>query len=101
MPTEDVIGLFAFSWLVNGVAGAGISGIRDDSTEARDCFLFLNTKAHWTRHTATTKPVASLNPKLPGFAERRSSENVGMDTSTNEITKIVIPSAFSDEWLCL
>ena len=75
--------------------------MRDDSTEARGCFLFLNTKAHWTRHTATTKPVASLNPRLPGLAERRSSEKVGMDTSTNEITKIVIPSAFSDEWLCL
>jgi hypothetical protein len=39
--------------------------------------------------------------RLPGLAERRSSENVGMATSTNEITKMVIPNAFSDEWLCL
>jgi hypothetical protein len=79
----------------------GISETPDDPTEARGCLLFLNTKAHWTRHTATTKPVASLNPKLPGLAERRSSEAVGMDTSANEITKIAIPNAFSDEWLCL
>ena len=72
-----------------------------DSMEARDCFLFLNTKAHWTKHTATTKPVANFEPRLPGFADRRSSENTGMDTSTKEIIKIAIPSAFRDEWLCL
>src|SRR6202043_2344760 len=83
------------------VASAGISAMRDDVAEGRDWFHFLNTNALWIKHTATIKPVATLNPRLPGFAERRSSERVGMDTSANEITKIAIPSAFSDEWLCL
>ena len=73
----------------------------DDSIGTLDCVLFLNTKAHWTRHNATTKPVASLNPRSPGLAERRSSENAGMDTSTKEIMKIARPSPFSDVWLCL
>src|ERR1700691_966802 len=91
------IGLFAFSWLVRGVGRAEIPEMPDDSTEALGCCLCLNTKALRTRHTATITPVASLSPKLPGFAERRSSENVGMATSTNEITKMVIPNAFSDE----
>src|ERR1700691_508106 len=95
------IGLFELSWLFNGAPRTGVSAIRDDSTEACGCFHFLNTKAHWTRHTATTEPAAILSPKLPGCDERRSSKRAGMDTSANEIMKTAIPSAFSDEWLCL
>ena len=72
------------------------------------CYLFVERRnavgarfTASTRHTVTIKAVASLNPRRPGLAERRSSERVGMDTSATEITKIAIPSAVTDEWLCL
>ena len=95
------IGSFVFWRSVDEAARTGIPGIRADSSTVGDCFLFLSINAHWTRHTPTTKGVASLSPRLPGFNDRRSSENAGMDTSTNEITKIARPSTFSNQWFSL
>jgi hypothetical protein len=65
--------------------------MRDESAEACDWFLFLNTKAHWTTHDTTTKPVASLNPRLPGLAERISSENAGIDKRRTKLEKSLFP----------
>lgn len=64
-------------------------------------FLLLNTETHCTRHAATTVPALSELLRLvnPGSSGLRLA--TGLDTSANEITKIAIPRAFSDEWLML